>query len=227
MWVCAHYDHSHMTDSWVNWRCASYWADGKPRRRSENEQCFCWEWKDVDITEEPPIATAISTPQDLIMNCVSLSQLPPPNAVVWASQPTKDVFIALTWKKIFSLLYRSMKEPAPDKAKLKQIKDINTESNPKIFCNQTGIQTFTLAVVVFRGWSMGLSGLKSSRGSWRREWKRESEMIDRWWKIEGWQGWDLELVHDYISISDGGKNIFIYIINKLSDIVGNPKVNLK
>lgn len=127
--------------------------------------------------------------------CVSLSQLPPPNAVVWASQPTKDVFIALTWKKIFSLLYRSMKELAPDKAKLKQIKDINTESNPKIFCNQTGIQTFTLAVVVFRGWSMGLSGLKSSRGSWRREGKRESEMIDRWWKIEGWQGWDLELVH--------------------------------
>lgn len=28
--------------------------------------------------------------------CISLSQLPPPNAAAWASQPTKDVFIALT-----------------------------------------------------------------------------------------------------------------------------------
>lgn len=158
MWVCACYEHCHMTDSWVNWRCAPYWAGRKLRSSpSENEQYFCWEWRDVDIIAEPPHRYShLHSPRPQHELCVSLSQLPPPNAVVWASQPTKDVFIALTWKIIFSLLYRSLKGPEPDKENSNKSEILTANSTPKkIVC--TSIDMHMLAVVVFHGWSMGLS----------------------------------------------------------------------
>lgn len=64
-------------------------------------------------------------------------ELPPPNAAAWASQPTKDVFIELTWKKIFSLLYRSMKGPVPDKVNSNKSAMLTLNQSKKIFCLKT------------------------------------------------------------------------------------------
>lgn len=105
----------------------------------------------------PPIASAISTPQDLIMNCVFLSDSFLLLYCGLGLSAYQGCFHSINMKEnIFSATQEHERASARH-SKFKQIRNINTESNKKNIL-QLGI--CMLAVVVFYGWNMRLSVLK-------------------------------------------------------------------